>query len=101
MNARDVARYLLLAQALFIIHFAALGSELLLEEARVPAVGPRPAPRTATSAPAAPLLESIFPAPGSAIRELETIEVQFDQPVLGVDAEDLLANGQGPTTVPN
>ncbi len=49
--------------------------------------------------PGPPMLEQIVPAPGQTVVELLTIEVQFDRAVKGVDAADLLVNGQPATEV--
>lgn len=46
-----------------------------------------------------PVVEAIIPEPGSALRELISVEVHFDEAVNGVDAEDLLINGSGATSV--
>ena len=46
-----------------------------------------------------PILEQIVPAPGETFSELITIEVQFDRKVVGVDAGDLLINGNPATEV--
>ncbi len=42
----------------------------------------------------APEVISTEPIPGSEVRELKTIEVQFSEAVRGVDAADLIVNGQ-------
>ena len=47
----------------------------------------------ATVDDAPPVIEAIEPARGSVVRELYTIEVQFNEPVRGVEADDLLVNG--------
>lgn len=44
-----------------------------------------------------PVMEAVIPVPGRTLRELYSIEVQFSEPVVGVDASDLLING-GPAT---
>ena len=44
-----------------------------------------------------PVIASQTPSPGAAIRDLAAIEVVFSEPVSGVDAADLLINGQGAT----
>ncbi len=41
----------------------------------------------------APYVARTFPAPGQRIQKFEGVEVLFSEPVLGVDAGDLLANG--------
>jgi hypothetical protein len=46
-----------------------------------------------------PLLETVIPTPGSAARELISLEVHFDEAIRGVDADDLLINGTGATNV--
>lgn len=46
-----------------------------------------------------PLITSQTPPPGAAIRDLAAIEVVFSEPVSGVNATDLLINGQGATNV--
>lgn len=43
---------------------------------------------------AAPFADDIQPVPGSALATLPFVEVQFSEPVRGVDAQDLLVNGQ-------
>ena len=48
---------------------------------------------------AAPVVETIVPTPGSAARELITVEVHFDEAVKGLEAGDLLINGAGATNV--
>lgn len=48
---------------------------------------------------APPVVEEIIPPPGSALRELAAIEVRFNEPVRGVEAEDLLVNGVGAANV--
>ncbi|MGC9035452.1 MAG: lamin tail domain-containing protein [Verrucomicrobiia bacterium] len=40
-----------------------------------------------------PGIQSISPAPGTTVRELTRISVLFNEPVIGVDASDLLING--------
>ncbi|MCX8107283.1 MAG: lamin tail domain-containing protein, partial [Verrucomicrobiae bacterium] len=40
-----------------------------------------------------PRVESVFPTPGSVVRELTGLEVTFSRAVQGVDAFDLLVNG--------
>jgi hypothetical protein len=42
---------------------------------------------------AGPVVEAVIPADGAQVRSLNTIEVIFSEPVLGVDAADLLING--------
>ncbi len=41
----------------------------------------------------------LYPAAGDLVRQLTTIEVGFDEPVAGVDAADLLINGQPATNL--
>lgn len=48
---------------------------------------------------APPWLEMVIPTPGSAARELVSVEVHFDEAVRGVEAGDLLINGMGATNV--
>lgn len=43
--------------------------------------------------PRAPELISVFPPPGVTVRQLGQVEVQFNRPVSGIDATDLLLNG--------
>ena len=43
--------------------------------------------------------EEILPTPGSALRELPWVEVRFSVPAVGVDAGDLLLNGQPAASV--
>jgi hypothetical protein len=45
----------------------------------------------------APVIANLQPAAGAAVPSLRTIEVTFDEPVMGVDAADLRVNGV-PTT---
>ena len=45
----------------------------------------------------APRADVILPVPGTLVRKLSTIEIQFDEPVTGVDATDLLINGSPAT----
>lgn len=47
----------------------------------------------------APTLASIFPVPGSAVRAVSQVELNFTEDVQGVDAADLLMNGQPATNV--
>jgi hypothetical protein len=75
MNARDVTRRFVPASVLLLL-VAAVG----LTEAQ-------------------PTLQSVLPAEGSTVRELGLVEVQFSEPVLGVNASDLLINGIGATNV--
>lgn len=42
----------------------------------------------------APALTYLFPAAEAVVRQLTTVEVAFNEPVTGVDASDLLINGQ-------
>jgi hypothetical protein len=44
-----------------------------------------------------PILTLIYPATNSAVRQLTSIEVAFSEPVAGVDASDLLIDGQPAT----
>ena len=46
-----------------------------------------------------PNVERLIPEPDSQLRELYFVEVQFDQPVSGVEAADLEINGTGATNV--
>ena len=46
----------------------------------------------------APTLTLLYPTPSDLVRQLTTIEVGFSEPVTGVDAGDLLINGQ-PATI--
>ena len=48
---------------------------------------------------AAPRVVETVPGAGSTVEELTTVEVRFDVPVTGVDAEDLLVNGVPATAV--
>src|SRR5438045_1318114 len=52
-----------------------------------------------TGSPPVPTVLQIVPAPGETLPELATVEVQFDRAVTGVDAADLLVNGQAATDV--
>lgn len=47
----------------------------------------------------APVVTSVLPATGTILRELTSFEVQFSEPVLGVDASDLLIGGNPATIV--
>jgi len=47
----------------------------------------------------APVISSLIPANGAAVRELFSIEVNFSEPVQGVEAADLLVNGRAATNV--
>ena len=47
----------------------------------------------------APTIVSYFPAPGAAVRSLAQVELTFSEGVLGVDAADLLMNGQPATNL--
>lgn len=47
----------------------------------------------------APTITSVSPAAGASIRELDTIEVTFSEPVTGVDAADLRINSVPATSV--
>lgn len=40
-----------------------------------------------------PRIESVFPPPGSSVRELTSVEISFNRAVRGVDAGDLIVNG--------
>jgi hypothetical protein len=46
-----------------------------------------------------PAIELLLPPPGSALREFFSLEVQFSEPVWGVEASDLLINGLPATNV--
>lgn len=46
-----------------------------------------------------PLVETLQPPAGAEVRSLDSIEVLFSEPVRGVDAADLLLNGQPATNV--
>ncbi|HRZ58178.1 MAG TPA: CotH kinase family protein, partial [Candidatus Paceibacterota bacterium] len=46
-----------------------------------------------------PVINAVEPPPGSVLRALHSIEVQFSEPVQGVDAADLLVNGNPATEV--
>ncbi len=46
-----------------------------------------------------PVLSAVTPVAGAALQQLFAIEVVFSEPVKGVDAGDLLINGQGATNV--
>ena len=46
-----------------------------------------------------PRVEAVFPTPGIVLRELTGVEVAFNRAVAGVDAADLLVNGQPATVV--
>lgn len=45
----------------------------------------------------APVLSMVYPQAGDVVRELTSVEVAFSEPVTGVDAADLLINGQPAT----
>lgn len=47
----------------------------------------------------APLVDKVIPAPGAIVREMSSLEIQFSEAVNGVEAADLLINGQGATNV--
>ncbi|HTD86342.1 MAG TPA: lamin tail domain-containing protein, partial [Candidatus Binatia bacterium] len=47
----------------------------------------------------APTIATIFPAPGAAVRAVSQVELSFSEDVQGVDAADLLMNGQPATNV--
>ena len=51
------------------------------------------------AATAPPTVVTILPEPGSVLRELHSIEVQFEGPVAGIGPEDLLLNGVAATNV--
>lgn len=44
-------------------------------------------------------VDELLPAAGETIREFQFVEVRFSEPVAGVDADDLLINGQAATSV--
>jgi hypothetical protein len=46
-----------------------------------------------------PVVERIIPAPGATVRALSSVEIQFSEPVNGVEAADLLVNGQPASSV--
>ena len=46
-----------------------------------------------------PTVTLLYPAAGASLNQLTSIEVGFDEPVAGVDATDLLINGQPATNV--
>src|SRR5262245_14210551 len=48
---------------------------------------------------APPTVTALIPPAGAAVRDLSQIEVQFSEPVMGVEASDLLINGIQATTV--
>lgn len=54
---------------------------------------------TATRDAAAPVVTAVLPPPDRRVRELGYIEVQFDEPVWGVEATDLLVNDLSATNV--
>lgn len=47
----------------------------------------------------APTVTSVFPSPGAVVSELSSVTVWFSEPVTGVDAADLLVNGQPASSV--
>jgi hypothetical protein len=47
----------------------------------------------------APYLAAVIPPPGSTVRQLSSIELQFSEPVLNVQAADLLLNGSPATNL--
>jgi hypothetical protein len=47
----------------------------------------------------APTVAQLVPAAGTTVRQLSQIEVRFSEPVAGVDAADLLINGQPATNL--
>ncbi|MSU62355.1 MAG: hypothetical protein EXS31_08165 [Pedosphaera sp.] len=49
--------------------------------------------------PAGPSLTNVFPIPGTLLRQLGAVEVNFSRPVEGVDAADLRLNGVSATNV--
>ena len=44
-----------------------------------------------------PVLTMVYPPPGTTVRRLTSVETAFDEPVQGIDAADLLINGQPAT----
>ncbi|MBT5705721.1 MAG: hypothetical protein HOI66_05300, partial [Verrucomicrobia bacterium] len=42
----------------------------------------------------APFVTRIYPLPGQSLREFSVVEVSFSEPVVGLDASDLLVNGE-------
>lgn len=46
-----------------------------------------------------PRVVQLTPVPGATVRQLTQVEVWFDEPVLGVDASDLVVNGQPAASV--
>ena len=53
----------------------------------------------ATFDDSAPTLVHLYPTASATVRELATVEVEFSEPVTGVDAGDLLINGVAATAV--
>ncbi|MEW6158352.1 MAG: lamin tail domain-containing protein [Verrucomicrobiota bacterium] len=47
----------------------------------------------------APTMAMVIPTPGATVRDLTQIEIAFSEDVTGVDASDLLINGQGATNL--
>lgn len=47
----------------------------------------------------APVIDRIIPPAGAVVREFSSVEIQFSEPVNGVDAGDLLINGLAATNV--
>jgi hypothetical protein len=47
----------------------------------------------------APVVDRILPADGAAIRKLSSLEIDFSEPITGLDAADLLINGQASANV--
>ena len=49
--------------------------------------------------PSAPRVDTTHPQAGTLVQVLQEVEINFDRPVLGVDAADLLVNGQPATNL--
>ncbi|MDA7644740.1 lamin tail domain-containing protein [bacterium] len=47
----------------------------------------------------APFVTRVFPLPNQSLREFSAVEVSFSEPVSGLDASDLLVNGEGALSV--
>jgi hypothetical protein len=47
----------------------------------------------------APVVERVLPSPGAVVRAMSSLEIQFSESINGLDAADLLINGQGATNV--
>ncbi len=47
----------------------------------------------------APVISDVIPVSGAALKELYAVEVHFSEPVVGVEAGDLLINGAGATNL--